>query len=90
MKYTIRVTGLSGFPHFLSGIRTFRTKGGFKKTNGVELTLKLSEAIAYADPGAARCIANLVREKYKKDSEIRVEVHTASEKEIFTAKLKDE
>ncbi len=89
MKYVIRVTGPSGFPHFVSGIRTFRTKSGFKKTNGVELSLKLNEAIAYADPGAARCIAGIVREHYKKDFDMSVEVHTVSDKEVFTAKLAD-
>lgn len=87
MKYVIRVTGQTGFPHFVSGIRTFRTKSGFKKTNGVELTLRLSEAIAYADPCAARCIAGVVREKYKTELPVNVEVHTVSDKEVFTAKL---
>ena len=89
MKYVINVTGQTGFPHYVSGIRTFRPKRGFKKAQKVELSLRLSDAIAYADPGAARVISYLVKEKYEKGDnlEVSVEVRSVSEKDLFKAKL---
>ena len=81
MKYAIKIWGSSELPHYVSGITTYKAQG-FRKASSMQGTLVLSEAILYDDIEAAKCIARIVKEKYK-----NAEVVAVTEKQIFAAKL---